>query len=752
MEQYSILTKIMGAIILLLYITGCTDESIIGGAIPTENNITVNMTIPGLGIPMLTRSGEDKIWERKIKEVDLMFFDNSEVSRLISHVHITNISQETYEDEHRAWFNLILADDPALSLTSVVAVIANAHDAVAKAWGYGSYNIEKKTFLQYLQFETSGRWNTTSKDYIPMPMYGEVYVNGIYKGVPIPDIEMKRMLARIDVQNKVNGSIFKLEKIHLANYRTSGFIAPAWNEHTGLVIGEWEHAYPYSRNMDPMVPAGFTTNPPIEYLYSQSENLPGSLMEGLIYTYEAPKAAPNEKVCLVLEGIYKGVRNYYRVDFTSDQEMHEDYEVFRGDDVPLYRNHKYVVTVTAAEGVGYPTFQEAINASSVLSNLKTTVHIVDMTGINHIVYDGQYFMGTEKKVVDIPWNASKGLRIKIISDYQGSWDAKILNSGGTGWLRFSHGNTIDSGENLSGLDISIATATPPVNGHYTTGQIVFSTGRLCDTLTIRRVTMAEMFAHSNIIAFRNEDNSDIIMTFATAEIDLVNISKNSQGLFFKWGSLYPTSPLANPYESPKYGNWGNIPYAHRSFNFTTPLTRKNDTDAFKTYNNNLGFKKEADIGDICRYISSQSYWGGGKWRLPTYEEWMLLHEETTTDHNIYKYGGFYNMTESANALSGMFPLGNFTQLSGFQLGIEAKEPVGDYNNPPAGGIILPASGDRYSNGIIENIGALGFYWSSTPCVFDNNETASCFSFGDTGVTFYDVDRSCAFPVRCIRDY
>ncbi|RHJ87869.1 hypothetical protein [Parabacteroides sp. AM08-6] len=751
MKQYNILTIIISATILLLCMMGCTDESIIGGTIPAENKITVKMTVPGLEIPMLTRSGEDKIWERKIKDIDLMFFDDSYPAVLLEHFHITDLSEETWSDDYLVLFQLAIGENDDLSRARSVVAIANAHREVLDAWSYGPYYIEKPLLLEHLTFQSSHEWNTSVPGFTPMPMYGEVSVYGVYKGMTIPGIELKRMLARIDVQNRVNSNIFKLEKIYLANYRTSGFIAPAWDESSGDIIREWDNRYPYSRNENPMIPSGFTRNTPIEYLYSQGDYSPGPLMEGLIYTYEAPKAAPNEKVCLVLEGIYEGKRNYYRVDFTSDIEMHEDYEVFRGDDVPLYRNHKYIVTITAAEGIGYPSFEEAINASSVLSNLKTSILIINMTGINNIVYDGQYFMGTEKKVVDVPWNANKELRLRIISDYQGSWEAQVLNPGEAGWLKFANSTTTDRGENLSGLNLRIAKATPPTNNRYATGQIAFSNGRLRDTLTIRRVTMAETFAHSNIMIL---DNS---MTFATSEEDLVRLRPTAQGLFFKWGSLYPIKPIGNPYVSPQYGNWENIPYAHQSYNFTTALTGKDDTDAFKTYNNNLGFKKEADIGDICRYLSSRNTWAGGKWRLPTYEELKLLYEETTNDPAIYRFGNFSNMTNTLNNTSDSELLeklttGAYTLFSGLQLGITAKESINDTRLPPPGAIILPASGDRYSNGKVEYIGEIGIYWSSTPCVFDNNETASCFFFKHDEVMFYDVDRSCAFPVRCIRDY
>ncbi len=746
MKQYNILTRIISAIILLLCIMGCTDESIISGVIPAENKITVKMTIPGLEIPMLTRSGEDRIWERKIEEVDLMFFDDSSPSELIKHVHINQFSEETWGDDNFVLFHLALGENEDLSHARTVVTVANAHDKVMDVLGkFPPNTISKTDLLDNLIFQGSGQWDTSAL----IPMYGETYVYGIYKGVPVPNIEMKRMLARIDVENKVNGSIFKLEKIHLANYRTSGFIAPAWSHHTGLIIGEWEHTYPYSRNMDPMVPSGFTVNPPIEYSYSQYDNLPGPLMEGLIYTYEAPKATPNEKVCLVLEGLYKGVRTYYRVDFTSDREAHEDYEVFRGDDVPLYRNHKYVVAITAAEGIGYPSFDEAIKASSVLSNLKTSILIVDMAGINNIVYDGQYFMGTEKKVIDVPWKTSKELKVKIVSDYQGSWEAEILDPEKAYWLKFANGTTSDRGENLSGLDLLVAESTPPLEDYYATGQVVFSTGRLRDTLTIRRVTLAEMFAHSNIMII------DKSLTFATSDIDRERLRPTAQGVLFKWGSLYPIRPAGNPYESHKYERWEDIPYAHWSFNFTTTSTNNKDADAFKTYNNNLGFKKEADIGDICRYISSQKTWGGGKWRLPTNEELRSLLAETTKDPHIYRFGVFGNITNSLNnavdsVFFNMVMTGTFTYLSGLQLGITAKDHVNDTNYPPAGSIMLPASGGRYLDGKVQHIGEIGVYWSSTPGI--NNETVSCLHFKHDEIEFYDINRSCAFPVRCVRDY
>ncbi|MEI3420558.1 MAG: hypothetical protein V8R91_05545 [Butyricimonas faecihominis] len=63
---------------------------------------------------------------------------------------------------------------------------------------------------------------------------------------------MTRMLARVDVENKVSGEIFKLEEIYLVNYNTSGYIAPKWNEADGVLVPN-----PYATNENPMIPCPF---------------------------------------------------------------------------------------------------------------------------------------------------------------------------------------------------------------------------------------------------------------------------------------------------------------------------------------------------------------------------------------------------------------------------------------------------------------------------------------------------------------
>ena len=119
-------------------------------------------------------------------------------------------------------------------------------------------------------------------------MYGEMAMEGVVPGYLV-SVSLTRMLARVDVENKVSGEVFQLEEIFLVNYNTSGYIAPKWDETTGVLVPD-----PYTANKNPMIPVPSGKQPGTEeaamkYGYKQAANTPGALMAGKIYTYEAVK-------------------------------------------------------------------------------------------------------------------------------------------------------------------------------------------------------------------------------------------------------------------------------------------------------------------------------------------------------------------------------------------------------------------------------------------------------------------------------
>ena len=758
-------------VLLLAGLLGCVHDKL-DGPDQLGKVIDIELVIPGFEVP-LTRSIEGDNGEAAVRELDLLFFDQSTPSaKLFRHLNVIDFRQESSGADYKVKFSLNLTKDDQVGL---IVVVVNAAGAVRHALESNPADAEKQDILKALTFNTfkdendSYKWNVRVPGYTPLPMYGEVVMEGLVPGY-IVSVSLTWMLARVDVENKVSGEIFKLEEIYLVNYNTSGYIAPKWNETDGVLVPN-----PYATNENPMIPVPSGKQPGVEeaamkYEYKQAINAPGALMAGEIYTYEAVKNVkddPGNGVCLIIKGKYMGEDYYYRVDFTLESELPIDIAY-----MPLYRNHKYVVTVTDAEGIGYRTFEEALRSFGVLSNLKTSILVVNLEGINHIVYDGQFFMGVESRTLDLPYGVSRQLTYRVSSDYHGAWEAKVLHSETNTWLRLAGGQSVTKGADIngSGLELVISSVFSPGSGRdYVTGQIEFTAGRLRDTLTVRRVPIAEMFARSNVVLNAG------VLTFAVTAEDNRDIPAWSQGVFFKWGSLIALASAGNPYDPevqavyyPPHLNpsdwkggligWDKIPYAHSNFNFSMPSGTGEDVDAFAGYSGNTGFNENVGVGDICRYISS---WPGGKgwvegeWRLPTNAELELLYEETGI--KTVSMGGFVNMTAELNRDAGNYLHGNFDPESGWFLGANVTGSMATPANrttPPSGTVFLPSAGQRYpdGNGDVVHVGAYGYYWASTPYSVNGGYIADYLFIYKSGVDFNAADRSYAFPVRCIKDY
>ncbi|WP_295940341.1 hypothetical protein [uncultured Alistipes sp.] len=724
---------------------------------------SVELLVPGFETPV-TRSIEGDGGEAAVKSVDLLVFDKASTPVLLYHTTADIIRQSPAGPAYKVSFDVEL---PRLDNAGTVVLVANAASEVLEALNGGGGRTLKPDILSWLRFNTApenGRyeWKVDPQEYTPIPMYGETAVNGITPGMKITGVELMRMLARIDVENEVRGGVFQLQEILVSNYRTGGYIAPAWNTSTGAILKEGDAGYPYSGNGDPPIPPtagkpGNSYDNALKYAYTQVGDVPGPLLSGQIYTFEATKDAspadPAQRVCLILKGNYAGTVYYYRVDFTTDKNG--SLEPVAVETMPLYRNHKYVVTITAAEGIGYDTFEQALNSTTVLSNLKTTIQVVDMSGIKNIVYDGQYYMGVESRSIDLPWGLNRQVKHRVSSNYHGDWKAEVLESATTRWLRFAGDRTSVTGSdiNQSGLDFVVTAQSTP---DYVSGRIVFTAGRLRDTLTVRRVPIADMFARSNVVFNYGR------LTFAVTEQDNRTIPAWVQGVFFKWGSLVSFAPSGNPYDPAQHVSycpdgfdpsgwggglegWDKVPYAHTKFGFATPPVTGDDADAFTQYGNSAGYDESTAVGDVCRYISGKEGWIDGRWRLPTYAELDQLYKETGV--KTVSKGDFKNLTGSFAGLSS----GMSDPMSGWFLGARVTGSTSDSATPPAGTVFLPASGQRYPNGggNAVHIGAYAYYWSSTPYL---DYTVNYLFQSKYGVEFYDADRSYAFPVRCIRDY
>lgn len=96
---------------------------------------------------------------------------------------------------------------------------------------------------------------------------------------------------------------------------------------------------------------------------------------------------------LVFEGDYytsatEHGHYFYPVDFNE-----EDGKTY----IPLLRNNRYYFTIKEVTGQGHDKLGEAVATMGVVSNLKTSLLVVDESGIRNIVWNGEYFWASKRK-------------------------------------------------------------------------------------------------------------------------------------------------------------------------------------------------------------------------------------------------------------------------------------------------------------------------------------------------------------------
>ena len=461
-------------------LTGCVQEEF--EAIPpqTGNGVRFTLTVPDVEIPSvssrtMTGTGAAKK-EDEIKTVDILVFDASKTPAVfLEWVGGTGITQDLANDNSTANFSAVLS--PTTASTCIVVVANGELDNIASKFKKGETT--KAQAMEAMLHTRTSKWTadgSTSGGYTPIPMYGETEVAKITPSMnPITGINMKRMLARIDIRNSALN--FTVEEVYPANYNTTGYIAPAWD-----ADGKLKDPAPD----DPNLPAdgGKKTEEGDAILYSVSGNTP---YNGEIYTFEAPAAVDaggvgqdgassrKEAVCLIVKGkIGNGKSTFYRVDFTKTGKIGEEVEY-----LSLKRNYKYIITVTEASGIGYESFREALASYTVMSNLKFRVIHYDREKVKDVVYNGQYMLGVGESEISVTQHQNNGYAINVFTDHPGGWKATVTE--GNDWLGFSAGTATVSG--VANEDTQLLLRIP----YYHNG-IIGTTRTATVTLTAGRLT------------------------------------------------------------------------------------------------------------------------------------------------------------------------------------------------------------------------------------------------------------------------
>lgn len=470
---------------LLLALTGCVNEMETDAPEPTpgtgrETVFTVN--VPGMKAPS-TRALD----ENEVRELDVVVFRTSDNTiREHRRVAAADIVPGTDGNDYR--FRI---KDLANSEDVTLSVVANASSAVLTALNAVAVNgayigAAKKDFLLALRFASLTAWPTGSLDYRPIPMYGETAVAGsIYTGT-IPAVNLTRMLAKVDVRNNVApGSVlspaagdFELTAVHVVNYNTAGTIAPEWDASTGVLLPGPATGPNLPTWFDP-APVAWSSGNELTYTLASEQ----TSIENEIYLFEsdalsADPATP-DGLRLVFEGNYTdagGTKSYYYpVDFTYPRDEQNGTTEY----MPVLRNNRYLFSITEASGRGYDRLGDAVASFGVMSNLKTSLIVVDESGIRQLVWNGEHFLGVDQKDFTVS-RESQEVSMTLATNYANGWQAEILEPQTNDWLRFAGDATATSGSvSDKQLAFNVSAFSPGAGDPQTrTAYVRLSAGRL----------------------------------------------------------------------------------------------------------------------------------------------------------------------------------------------------------------------------------------------------------------------------------
>ncbi|RLJ79652.1 FimB/Mfa2 family fimbrial subunit [Pedobacter alluvionis] len=326
----------------------------------------------------------------------------------------------------------------------------------------------KEAVMAKLAFSKMGQWNATSvTNYDAFPMWGETEPAVITANTTaLNSIAMVRSLARIDVVLKETAvSNFRLSSVSLVNSYAEGLIAPLSNNFNGNTVTSESMPSAAQRNVSPVTYQVLS---------------PGKSLQQEIYAFESPKSSlqPNQTTGteLIIGGRYKGsaVDTYYRIAFMDGS----------GNAIPLLRNYKYSVNITAVGGAGYASISNAQN--NIPINMEVELKQLDDGGLNVISTDGQYLLALSTDQAEV--GAASGQVIPIrISSLGAPWYA-YRDPKDAGWISVATEMDPASGKwslliyiNSSNLGVS-----RPRTGKITVrlGDANTTIGRISKTITI----------------------------------------------------------------------------------------------------------------------------------------------------------------------------------------------------------------------------------------------------------------------------
>lgn len=191
---------------------------------------------------------------------------------------------------------------------------------------------------------------------------------------------------------------------------------------------------------------------------------------------------------------------------------------------------------------------------------------------------------------------------------------------------------------------------------------------------------------------------DLGLSVKWSDINVGATSPEEYGDYFAWGETAPKS----------HYNWNTYKYVNGDF---FNLTKYCTSPSYGTVDDKTVLEKSDDAASVN--------WGG-KWRMPTHEEWAELRNDSNCSWTWMSING----------------------ITGYK--VQSRKPGYTEN-----WIFLPAAGYRY-DGSLSNDGSYGDYWSSSinasnPC------RAYYLGFGSGSVDWFNFNRCSGYSIRPVSE-
>jgi len=214
--------------------------------------------------------------------------------------------------------------------------------------------------------------------------------------------------------------------------------------------------------------------------------------------------------------------------------------------LPLLRNHRYRINITAVKDRGYDTKEEAFAAMGINTNLEVELENSNES-ITNYVYDGQYYLGVSINELTIDKNGAtlayaREIDIDTNYDYSPSWKATADVS----WITFVQDDGTSTGTSMTGPQgESVLKFVVDANSGTVarTGRITLQAGRLFQYIDITQTISAsvEVVSKATIFWMNGEDQTFTMRTTYDWKARIANDPYNVIREFDKSGTASPST-------------------------------------------------------------------------------------------------------------------------------------------------------------------------------------------------------------------